>query len=395
MVRLGHLTVIKKYRQCNTYILNELFFDDYIRRSLRHLLPQLHDEKLSRRKEEAALMHESLLAFRYMNIKTVSNIKIYSDCHWQKDTNTQKMSPFLKGNITMRAGASFDEEKWSNEFSDSDFYSGIDMDWKEKGQKEKREPQKEYIESIFLIPDQISPEDINNKNDTHMKKEISMKTYELKSIKPTLFGQIRLLAFPEAVVYEIDRRIVRMKERPQKPWQYFISSCKRYCEENGIDIDWNIMQQLAGKYCMPDFGPFIDESFIPIQIQSKSKSNNLSQKSYDMGKAQENERIMTQNGLDAMERQKQKHEAEWYRTRVENPEKFARWEENSKALRQLMGLNEQGEFIKETTPQQAIAMLVGNTIPERSANAWSNSTFIDSVCDMESARLMDYDPVKY
>ncbi len=129
---------------------------------------------------------------------------------------------------------------------------------------------------IFISKSLSNPESLNGRardesDQEKIKKELkreqqsrSMKTYELKSIKLTENGQIRLQDIPEEVIYEIDNRIHRMKNQPTKPWNYFYASCTKHCKEKGIALDFTYSRHLAVKHGVPDEGPFIDESFVPV-----------------------------------------------------------------------------------------------------------------------------------
>ncbi len=95
------------------------------------------------------------------------------------------------------------------------------------------------------------------------KKEVEMETYELKSIKPTIAGWVRLSSFPKQAVLEVDKRMHRNKERPRNPWNYFVAAVNKYCQENGLATNWQLGNELKQKYNVTDEGPFVDESFVP------------------------------------------------------------------------------------------------------------------------------------
>lgn len=197
--------------------------------------------------------------------------------------------------------------------------------------------------------------------------EVVMKIYELKSVKLTEYGQMRLSAFPEEVVYEIDRRMLRMAQRPLKPWHYFVSSCKKYCEEKGLAIDWTKMQQLAGKHCMPDEGPFIDDSFVPVQnpIIPKRPAYGNQQGVYDAVSARS--KAIEAAKIQAKENSRIKQEREKVQSDTVESEAAI-------AFRKMLGMNEDGTFINQQAETSAKkALLPDMSDNNRSENVMSKN----------------------
>lgn len=337
----------RHHRSSNEYELHPLFYNKTVRAMLKARFPELDDEKIKnhieqqqKNKQYEYIIRENILYLKHANPKTISDLR------------EEKISHSLKGyiynNNSYEENARAPYQPFNFDGLDMDMDDKKDMDWDKENHK------RGVIEPIFLIPDQKPIQDfIKNQipdtdSKTQTKKVSMMKIHDLKSIKLTMYGQIRLAAFPEEVIRMIDNRMIHMKERPAKPWAYFVAACKKHCEKHGLPIDWTTMQKLAGHYNMPDDGPFVDESFIPVQIQTPKAS----------GPRMANEEKMKQFDREAAERQQHRKAIEWEKIEQTDPERFKRWNKYAAQLRKEIGMNEDGTFISKEHEASAMNTLL-------------------------------------
>jgi len=209
----------------------------------------------------------------------------------------------------------------------------------------------------------INNKTINNKGIGSMEvglyeKYVLSWVDEIKSIRPTIWGQVMLSAYPKEVVLLADKAVLRCKkplETNMDKWKYLLSVCKIHSEQNKIQTSWPMAFEIGKELGMPNSGPFVDPLFVadPIkELPEKPKIQRNTEKIY------QNEQAMKQLGLDGCKRQKRKHQEEWEWTRINNPEKFARWEESAKQFRAILGLHEDGTFQVGRSPQQAVDILM-------------------------------------
>ena len=91
---------------------------------------------------------------------------------------------------------------------------------------------------------------------------------ELKSIRPTIWGQVYLSAFPEEVILHADKVTLNCKKKLATNldrWRYLLSVCKSYCKDNDIETLWPQAFDTGKELGMPNDGPFFDDSFIPVK----------------------------------------------------------------------------------------------------------------------------------
>jgi DNA-binding Lrp family transcriptional regulator len=81
---------------------------------------------------------------------------------------------------------------------------------------------------------------------------ISIAIRDLNFLHLTKWGQIKLSAFPEDVIYEAKEEYLKY-EMPgiRDHFSYFMVSCLKICKEKNITPNWNWSRQLAHYYKMP------------------------------------------------------------------------------------------------------------------------------------------------
>jgi hypothetical protein len=114
---------------------------------------------------------------------------------------------------------------------------------------------------------------------------------------------------------------------------------------------------------MPDQGPFIDESFIPLPVPNRSSKSTKDKSGVNWGKAQANEEYLVQFGKDRMAAQQAKAAIEYPST------------PRAVALRQSLGMDEFGVFVNEQSELEAISKIIG----EEHGNSSSDSDIDYSV----------------
>jgi hypothetical protein len=344
------ISVIRKPKQTNTYFINPLFYDSEVRIALQHLFPELNDSKQKRRQQEVQILLDNLVVF---NTK-----EKLSDTNFSPGEK-QKMSPYLIGNIY--------RETYVEEYPKLLSFYEYEPDWLGQDwsglvfKKELKEEDGSDFSDLFSLPDQLPvlPPVLLKPDPTTLKKEMLMKKYELKSIKLTDYGQIRLIPFPEEAIKTIDDQIYHMTNRPSKPWNYFISACKRYCEENHLVMDWYGLQKAVAANPLVDNGPFIDESFIPSRpVFSKTRP-----KTSSPNKPRDPEKILDSNMKETLFNQQSKarnakrfeEEREWLR--INDPETFEHRARYAWQLRLMIGANEDGTFSNLEDKKKAVEIL--------------------------------------
>lgn len=192
---------------------------------------------------------------------------------------------------------------------------------------------------------------------------------KLKSVRPTIWGQVMLSAYPEEVVLHADNVTINCKklQTNMERWKYLCSVAKTYCQQNEIEIEWRLVFDEAKQMGMPREPLYFDEKFIPILAIKKPILNVNTPKasSKNIDPYQHNQDIIKRWGPQIQEEsvKKMTHEEEWEWTRINEPEKFARWEANAKQFRSILGLNEDGTFQPGRSPEQAVEVLMNIFTP--------------------------------
>jgi hypothetical protein len=338
MERWGHITIVRRHKEAHTYHINELFFNAQIRIALRHLLPQLHDARLSRQKNEAQIMYNNRLLYMKTDITKVSHLK----------ADSLKMSRNIIGNIYTENAAleKCDEVMTLTSYVPFDF-DDCDMETRFPGPG---------LENT--CPENISPEkkDPANKQPSIKKEMFVMQpkipetvsvTSRLQSMKVTIWGQIRLCCYPDQAIEYADNQVLSVLSAGKKidnVFKYFRAICEAYCKENMIEINWKDMIRLATQHAMPDEGPFIDVGFKPVLRpifkNPTRQTRKITEKQRDPEKIQRNEEILKQFSQEACLRYKQRSDQETEHIRVNQPERFTRLQSKAQEFRQLLGIRD-------------------------------------------------------
>lgn len=177
---------------------------------------------------------------------------------------------------------------------------------------------------------------------------------ELRSVRPTIWGQVKLSAYPKEIVLYADTVTLNCKKNLASPldrWKYMFSVLSTYCRENKIETFWPMALEIAKEMGMPNDGPFFDDSFIPIPDISVSHKN-ISRRykkphqesPRDIAKILENEEILKREGKVGCLRQQQRSMQDMEQMKSGEPIKFTRWHGTAQAFRKQLGLNEDGTF---------------------------------------------------
>ena len=144
--KLDFITVIRKPKQNNTYLINPLFYDAEVRIALQHLFPELNDSKQKRRQQEAQILLDNIAVFNKKENLSDSNLPT---------PEKTKMSPYLICNIYT--------ETYVEPYPDLPSFYETEPDWLvgdwsglEKKKETKREENHIFPDPISL-PDQILP----------------------------------------------------------------------------------------------------------------------------------------------------------------------------------------------------------------------------------------------
>jgi hypothetical protein len=123
------------------------------------------------------------------------------------------------------------------------------------------------------------------------------------------------------------------------------------------------MYKLSTQLGIPVVAPFLDDSFVPdkpvVYTKNTSTQAHSTDKQVNFAKVQENEENLKREGQEGCLRQQTRHEQEWEECRVNDPEKFARWESNAKLLRAQIGMSEDGTFANKAAEIKAVDTLLG------------------------------------
>ena len=185
---------------------------------------------------------------------------------------------------------------------------------------------------------------------------------QLKSIRPTLWGQLYLSAFPEEIVLHADKVTLNCKKNLATNldrWKYLLSVCKGYSKDNEIEPDWLGVFNEAKNMNMPQNAVFFDDTFTQVkevvpQKTSRSKSN--------INPYLHNLELIREYGphLESELNKKQTHEEEWEQVRNDQPQRYEARVKTAQQFRQMMGLTEDGEFLPGRSPHEAMKILFDN-----------------------------------
>lgn len=186
---------------------------------------------------------------------------------------------------------------------------------------------------------------------------------QLKSIKPTIWGQLYLSAFPEEIVLHADKVTLNCKKNLATNldrWKYLLSVCKGYSKDNEVEPDWLGVFNTAKDMNMPQNAVFFDDTFSPVKEIAPQKQS--SRKQSDLSPYEHNLKLIREYGphLENQLTQKQTFEEEWEQVRANDPEKYQRRVKTAQGFRQMMGLTEEGEFLPGRSPHEAMKILFDN-----------------------------------
>ncbi len=316
----GIITIIPHpYKGRNAYCISQNFKINEIKQALKHLIPALDDTWLQAYKNisaknkqiisEESEQHElNLEVKRLERAAQSSRLNRWSLSNMELEQNIppflddlQKMSPFSKmNNITnLREtddGVMLDEPDWLIA-AGTPIVSDIVSVLKINNQKQRATTALPHSQNIFLKNDrpQYQQQVSSLKHETLYTKTILAIADELKSIRPTIWGQIQLIRFTEAAILHADYVLLNSKKVIDNPWTYFIGICKKYSEENNLEVKWSLSVNLAKQYSMPATGPFIDESFKPNKPAAVKKSYGKPQEGVAVDEVVHRKRIIAEN----------------------------------------------------------------------------------------------------
>ncbi|MGJ0429614.1 hypothetical protein [Methylobacter sp.] len=285
LVSLGFITRSEyKYRKVSTYSINLLFFDKEIRLSLKHLLKNLDDKVLARKQKNYEAKKKSQEEvynrayeeefFSLLGNKD-SKLNKYSLADKTRSDNSfsisnfQKMSPIsIKEIYTYTHEAETDDGVvMVTEEPDWLVAAGTPIDSSTaSGFKENRSEIETVSLSLnsFLKNSSSVPEQQVSvmKHETLYSKNIIAVVDQLKSVRPTIWGQIKMSAYPDEAILYADQQLLKAKKDIRDRFGYFMKVCKSYCDERGLDVKWAMAINLGKQYSMPANGPWIDELFV-------------------------------------------------------------------------------------------------------------------------------------
>lgn len=81
---------------------------------------------------------------------------------------------------------------------------------------------------------------------------ISQAIRDIKCVKLTKWGQIKLSAFPDgAIIYAVEQ-YKKSKNKPKDGFAWFFSVCGRWCQIYNTEPNWKYLEELKERHGMPD-----------------------------------------------------------------------------------------------------------------------------------------------
>lgn len=108
----------------------------------------------------------------------------------------------------------------------------------------------------------------------------------IKSLRLTKWGQIKLSVFPEDAISYADSFTDHIK-KAREPFKYFVTLCSNYCRDHSLEINYTLFYALQSMYGTKDNAPMLlpDESrtqsspsTVSRQLQPVTKRHELSEK---------------------------------------------------------------------------------------------------------------------
>jgi len=287
------------HHQNHTYIPSKIFKNPALRLALKHLLPELDDEYISKRKDEGDEMCAMKVAKNYYAQSYKAESIDLSDSNYDFEVGQQKMHHSLKG-IDIIENLSTLENMYECDdgallpyvefdFDNPSTYTYTGENKIHTGEINQGKPTKGVGEDLFSPNISLKSESISvpnkRRSSTEMQalptvKDMIPYADKLQSIRPLLHGAIILSAFPEEVVLHSDQRTLKCKKplpTALDRWKYLISVCKGYCTENNIETSWSMTLNIRDKYNIHKDTPMFDENHAPIStpIYLKGKSTGI------------------------------------------------------------------------------------------------------------------------
>lgn len=107
---------------------------------------------------------------------------------------------------------------------------------------------------------------IQKEREKMVEEKILPISNNLKSIRLTNWGEIRLSCYPDEAILYADEQMLKLVKPVSDRFKYFKGICENWCKEKEIPVAWSYMFKLAREHAMPDQGPFIDVSFQPVKL---------------------------------------------------------------------------------------------------------------------------------
>ena len=293
----GAITRLTPHHANHTYTPNPIFKDTALRLALKHLLPELDDKRISKRKREGDEICAMKAAKIYWSQSFKEEALDLSNSNYDFEAHQQKMHHSLRG-INIIENLSTLESEFECDDGALVPYVAFDFDSEPTFLVAATEP----IGSFSCIPKKNNQENHKTTNSVtsfslssppspnnlfksseaaNLKKGTGMENnlYEqiipvaasLKSIRPTKWGQIKLSAFSDEAILYADSRMLKTATIVADKFKYMLKICKLHSDEHQLSINYNTMIELGAKHKMGDVHIWLDESFIPVKQAAKPK----------------------------------------------------------------------------------------------------------------------------
>lgn len=118
-------------------------------------------------------------------------------------------------------------------------------------------------------------------NAIYDKSPISIAIREIKVVKLTKWGQIKLSAFPEEAIKHAESKMEYFP-KARDPFNLFFKICLEYCKEEQINPNWQLVSKLSSMFFMPENAPMILQKYEdPKSIEFTLASNTAVKKNYN------------------------------------------------------------------------------------------------------------------
>lgn len=362
----GWLTVIETTGLCNIYVLHPIFSDRAFCIGMNYVFENLLvDKDMYRMMNESKYVHNELN--KKGDIREIQSHQyqdtIYEDERFvPKETDRAALDEIFGQPVSNKIIQKSDSLKmpsiYNNEYTSKN-YINFSINFNKIISKNN---------ITKLLINKLS-KNINNNNSQKGKPmqdlystDIISYWRQLKSIKPTLWGQLYLSAFPEEIVLHADKVTLNCKKNLATNldrWKYLLSVCKGYSKDNDVEPDWLGVFNEAKNMGMPQNAVFFDDTFTPVKEMAPQKA---SRSKSDINPYLHNQAILEEYGPHLKENYSKPmtilEEYEYVKANKENnPEALAHWDRNARAFREQMGLTEEGTFLPGRSPHEAMKIL--------------------------------------